>query len=760
MSTPTDTPIDSTLINPDRRKALKFGGLAIGFLWLGGGKAALAAINPLRQSDDAAVAAADGHPAFAPNAFVCIDTDGKVRLVMPNVEMGQSIYTGTAMLLAEELGVDLAHISVEHAPSNAQLYGTALLGGEQATGGSTSTRNGWESLRQAGAVARLLLVQAAAAQWKVAADSCTVEHGEVVHGASGRRLGYGALAAAAGKLPMPSGAIPLKDPAHYTLIGKPWRRVDAAIKVNGEAQFGIDVKVPGMKIATVRACPVFGGKLASVDDSRARALPGVVAVIKLDDAVAVIGDHYWAALQGLQALEISWDLGANAHLDTAELTRQLDEHSRTGKPIVARKQGQRPAAGKSVEAIYQLPLLAHATMEPLNATVHVSADQCEIWLGTQVPNRVVAAAVKLTGLPEEKIIFHNFFLGGGFGRRLEADIAVQAIKIAKQVNYPVKVIWSREEDVRQEIPRPMYYDRISAVLDPDGRPDYWSHRTTGASVAARWIPAALSKDGLDSDTVECAAETPYAVPNVLSEWVPCDLPQGLLPGWWRGVGPTHNLFVVESFMDELAHAAGQDPLAYRRALLQKNPRALAVLDLAAEKIGWGKGSLPPGVGRGIALGEPFGSAICAIVEAEVTAEGSVRMRRVVVGLDCGQMVNPSSVSAQVQGGLLFGFSAALYNGLTVKNGGIVESNFNDYRNLRINETPAIELHVVQTTASPGGMGEVGTAIAAPALANAVFAACGVRVRNLPIERALAAHHEEARKAVARRKQGDRAEALT
>lgn len=718
--------------NPGRRRAIKFGGLAIGFLWLGGGKATLAA---LQSAGETATSAGADAP-FAPNAFVRIDSDGKVRLVMPNVEMGQSIYTGTAMLLAEELGVDLAQITVEHAPSNAKLYGTKLLGGEQATGGSTSTRNGWQSLREAGAAARVLLVQAAANQWKVPADSCSVARGEVLHAASGRKLGFGALAEAAGKLPLPSGPLPLKTPDQFQLIGKPWRRVDAQIKVNGQAQFGIDAKVPGMKIATVKACPVFGGKLAAVDDSAAKAIPGVLAVVKLENAVAVVGEHYWAAKQGLDALKIRWDGGANSQLDTDALTRQLDEYSRTGTPIVARQIGARPAGGKALEAIYQLPMLAHATMEPLNATAHVSADKCEVWVGTQVPNRVVAGAAKLTGLPEDKIVFHNYYLGGGFGRRLEPDYALQAVAIARQLDYPVKLIWSREEDIRHDIPRPMYYDRINATLDRNGQPGYWGHRTTGPSVLARWAPPAMGKNGLDSDLVECAAETPYAFPNQLSEWVRCDTPAGLDIGWWRGVGPTHNLFVVESFMDECAHAASQDPLAYRRVLLKKNPRALAVLELAADKIGWGQGTLPERTGRGIALGEPFGSAICAIVEAEVSPTGTVSMKRVVVALDCGIQVNPSSVLAQVQGGLLFGFSAALYNGLTIKDGGIVESNFNDYRNLRINEVPTIELHVVQNQDSPGGLGEVGTAIAAPALANAVFAACGIRVRQLPIQRAL------------------------
>ena len=732
----SDGPVDE-----GRRKALKLGGLAVAFLWLGSSGRSLAAL-------DAAGAASPGvgdteGAAFAPNAFVRVDSDGKVRLVMPNVEMGQAIYTGTAMLLAEELGVDLGQVEVEHSPSNAELYGTKLLGGEQATGGSTSTRNSWQSLREAGAIARTMLVAAAARQWKVDPASCTVEHGEVVHAASGRRLGYGKLAAAAAKLPPPA-KVKLKDAGDFRIIGKRWRRVDARIKGDGTAQFGLDVRVPGMKIATIKACPVFGGKLASVDEAPAMKVPGVLKVVRLDNAVAVIGEHFWAAKQGLDALDIQWDRGANAGLDTDALWRALDERSRHGQPVTGRKVGEPSGQGKRIEAVYQLPLLAHAPMEPLNATVHVTPDKCSVWMGSQVPNRVVATAARLTGLPQDKIEFTNHYRGGGFGRRLEIDVVEQAVNVAKQVDYPVKLVWTREEDVRHDIPRPMYFDRIAATVGEDGLPTYWHHRTTGPSVLKRWMPKAFN--GMDSDLVECAAEPPYELPNLLSEWVPFEMPQGLVIGWWRGVGPTHNLYVVESFVDELAHAAGKDPLAYRRSLLKNNPRSLAVLNLAAEKIGWGQGTLPPRVGRGIALGEPFGSRVCTIVETEVSAQGEVKLRRVVIALDCGTAVNPSSVEAQAQGGVIFGLSAALYSGLHIKDGGIVESNFNDYRNIRINEIPAVEVYRIESHGPPGGLGEVGTAIAAPALNNAIFAATGVRLRRLPIDNAALAQGQDALKA--------------
>jgi isoquinoline 1-oxidoreductase beta subunit len=383
-------------------------------------------------------------------------------------------------------------------------------------------------------------------------------------------------------------------------------------------------------------------------------------------------------------------------------------------------------------------MLAHATMEPLNTTGWVTPDRCEIWVGTQVPTRCVTEAAKITGLSEDKVVLHNQYLGGGFGRRLETDSVEQAVRFATKVNYPLKVIWTREEDIRHDIVRPMYHDSISALLDGDGRPVWYGDRVCGGTVLGRWAPEAMGKNGLDDDLVECVAEVPYEIPNLKVEWVRHDMPEGVLVGWWRGVGPTHNLFVVESFMDELAHAAGKDPLDYRRALLAKNPRSLALLNLAAEKIGWGAAPLPPRVGRGIALGEPFGSRVCLIVEAEVTPQGEVRLRRAVAALDCGIAINPSSVEAQVQGGVLFGLSAALWSGITIKHGAIEQSNFHDYRSLRIDETPQVEVHRVDSEDTPGGLGEVGTAIAAPALANAIFAASGVRLRSLPVDRSLLA----------------------
>jgi isoquinoline 1-oxidoreductase beta subunit len=722
-----------TAVTSSRRTVLSGGGFALAFTVLARGGKAWALASPRPQPGDAAAAAADGHPAFSPNAFIRIDTSGPVRLVMPNIEMGQGAYTGQATIMAEELDIGLDQLLVEHSPPNAQLYAMPALK-MQATGGSTTIRGGWEVFREAGAVARSMLVSAAAQAWGVDPATCTTDRGVVHHAASGRASTYGALAEAAGRQPVPP-KVTLKDPKNFKLIGKSWRRIDTAGKVDGSTTFGIDARAPGMMIAAVATCPVYGGALKSIDETAARAVPGVKDVIRLKDTVAVTGAHYWAAKTGLEALNIEWDLGPNTGLSSEGLTKAMAEASKNGSPIVAREIGDLTQTGKTIEAIYQIPALAHAPMEPLNALVHVRPDACEIWLGTQVPTRVVDAAVKVTGLPADNVIVHNQYLGGGFGRRLESDSAEQAVALARQVPYPLKMIWSREQDIRNDIPRPPYYDRISAVVDGEGYPLVWRDRVTSDSVARRWAPAGLRADGLDPDTVEGAEEPPYDLPNLKVEWVRHDMPGGRPVGWWRGVGPTHNLFKVESFIDELAHAAGKDPVAYRRALLKKNPRALGVLNLAAEKFGWGRPS-PRRIGCGVALAAPFGSFICVMLETEVTAAGEIRMRRAVAAVDCGIAVNPNTIEAQVQGGLVFGWTGALYSQLTYANGAIQQSNFHDYRMMRINETPAVEVHIVPSGEHPGGIGEVGTAIAAPALGNAIFAATGVRIRRLPIDRAL------------------------
>ena len=720
--------------NAARRSFLAAGGFALAFTVLGKGGKAWAVGSPRPQSEDAAAAAADGHPAFAPNAFIRIDKSGPVRLVMPNIEMGQGSYTGQATLMAEELDIGLDQLIVEHSPPSDQLYGMPGLG-FQATGGSTTIRGGIAVFREAGAVARSMLVSAAAQQWGVDPQSCTTDRATVSHAASGRTSTYGALAEAASRQPVPP-KVTLKDPKTFKLIGKPWARLDTAGKVDGKTPFGIDIGAPGMMIAAISICPVYGGKVKSVNEAAARAVPGVKDVIRLDNAVAVTGPHYWAAKKGLDALDVEWDLGPNVDFSSESLTKAMDETSRTGSAIVARQVGDLSHAGKRIEAIYQVPALAHAPMEPLNALVHVTPDACEIWVGTQVPTRAVALAAKVTGLDPTKIILHNQYLGGGFGRRLEADSVELAVAFAKQVPYPLKVIWSREQDIRQDIPRPPYYDRIAAVVDGEGYPLVWTDRVTSESVLRRFAPAGLRKDGLDSDTVEGAAEPPYDLPNLKVEWARHPIPGDRPVGWWRGVGPTHNLFKVESFVDELAHAAGKDPVAYRRHLLKDNPRTLGVLNLAAEKFGWERPVAGARIGKGVALGAPFGSYVCVMMETEVTPAGEIRLRRAVAAVDCGLVVNPNTIEAQLQGGLIFGWTGALYSQVTYENGAIQQSNFNDYRMMRMNEAPSIEVHIVPSGEASGGIGEVGTAIAAPALGNAIFAATGVRIRRLPIDRTL------------------------
>ena len=683
-------------------------------------------------------AAAETSPAesFAPNAFVRIGRDGRVALIVCQVEMGQGTYTSMPMLIAEELEVDLNEVDVEAAPPDDKLYANPLLK-FQVTGGSTSVRAFWKPLREAGAAARILLVEAAAQTWGVDPASCHAEKGEVIHELTGRRLAYGKLADKAATVPLPDATkIVLKDPKDFKIIGKPVKRLDTAGKVDGSAKYGIDVRLPGMRIAALAICPVFGGTLKSVDEKEARSVKGVHQVVRLEDAVAVVADHMGAAKKGLAALNIEWDEGPNARLSTADIVRDLGAASQqTG--AVARKEGDVDKAfaeaGKRVDAIYQVPFLAHAAMEPMNCTVHVRPDACEIWVGTQVLSRAQAAAAEITGLPKERVKVHNHLIGGGFGRRLDIDGVIWAVKVARQVEGPVKVLWTREEDIQHDLYRPYYYDRLSAGLDDKGMPIAWTDRVTASSIMARWAPP-LFKNGLDMDAVEGAAEPPYDLPNILVDYVRQE-PPGIQTAFWRGVGPTHNIFVVESFIDELAAAARQDPFEYRRALLAKSPRAKRVLELAAEKAGWGR-ALPKGQGRGLSVQHVFGTYLSQVAEVEVAKDGSVRVNRVICAVDCGHVVNPDTVRAQIEGGVNFGITAALYGEITLKDGRVEQSNFDNYQMLRIDEAPSIEVHIVESTDDPGGIGEPGTSALAPAVANAVFAATGKRLRKLPIDAAV------------------------
>jgi len=669
---------------------------------------------------------------FAPNAFIRIERDGRIVLTMPYVEMGQGTYTSIPMLIAEELEVDLKQVQVEHAPPNEKQYGNPLLGGVQATGNSNAVRAAWQPLRQAGATARSMLVAAAAKRWNVDPVSCRAQNGEVLHAPTGRRIKYGELAADAARMPVP-GSVVLKQSKDFKLIGTPAKRLDTPAKVNGTAVYGIDVRPPGVKIATLAQSPVFGGRVKSVDDNAAKAVKGVRQIVRLDDAVAVVADHMGAAKKGVAALVIDWDDGAHAKLNTDDILQELERA--TQRPgAVAQNVGDTDKAIASavtkVEATYQVPFLAHATMEPMNCTVHVRKDGCEVWVGSQVLARAQAAAAKTAGLPLDKVVVHNHLIGGGFGRRLEIDGVIRAVQIAQHVDGPVKVVWTREEDIQHDMYRPCFFDRISAGLDEKGKPVAWNNRFAGSSIIARWLPPGFN-NGLDPDTTEGAIDLVYALPNLHVEYLRVE-PPGIPTAFWRSVGPSHNVFVTESFMDELAAAAKQDPVAYRLALLDNTPRAKAVLELAAQKAGWGQ-PLPDRVGRGVSLQFVFATYLALVAEVEVSRDGAVRVRRVVCAVDCGTVVNPDTVRAQIQSAVIFGITAALHGEITLKDGRVEQTNFDTYQILRMNEAPAVEVHIVQSSEPPGGMGEAGTSAIVPAVTNAVFAATGKRLRKLPID---------------------------
>jgi isoquinoline 1-oxidoreductase beta subunit len=694
------------------------GGLMIGWRW-----------------ESSTAAAAEDATLFAPNAFVRIDRQGKVSIVSPMAEMGQGVYTALPMLVAEELDADMSNVTVEHSPPNDKLYGNAFLGGSQTTGNSSSIRGFYLPLRQAGAAARAMLVAAAAEKLNVDANALITEPGFVVDAAGKRRIAYGELTDAAAKMPVPTD-VKLKDPSAFRIVGTPAKRLDVAGKVDGSAVFGIDVKLPNMRIATVAASPVFGGTLASLDEAAALKVPGVHQVAKLDNAVAVIAEHYWAARKGLEAANPKFDDGPHASLTTADVVAALAKASER-QGAIAKNEGDVTSAlanaATKVEATYEAPFLAHATMEPMNCTVEVTADGCDIWVGTQIPTVAQQAVAQTLGLKPEAVRLHNHLLGGGFGRRLEYDFIVQAALIAKQAKQPVKVVWSREEDIQHDMYRPYYYDRLSAGLDEQGIPVAWSHRIVGSSIIARFFPA-LFKDGIDPDAVDGAVDMPYAIPNKRVEYVR-EEPPGIPTAFWRGVGPTHNVYVIESFIDELAAIAKMDPVDYRRAMLGSNPRALHVLNRAAEIAGWGK-PLADRRGRGVCVHNTFGSFMSQVAEVTVLKSGEVRVDRVVCVVDTGVAVNPDIIVAQMQSGIIFGITAALWGEITLKNGRVEQSNFTDYKMLRIDEAPIIEVEVVKSGADPGGIGEPGTTSLAPAVLNAVYAATGVRLRKLPINAAL------------------------
>jgi isoquinoline 1-oxidoreductase beta subunit len=683
------------------------------------------AVNEPEQPPDSTVGK------FAPNAFIRIDHAGKTTLVMPQVEMDQGVYTAVAMILAEELDADFAQVVLEHAPPSDKLYGNPIFG-LQVTGNSNSIRAFWKPLRLAGAAARAMLVQAAATRWQVDPASCTAADGKVKHDASGRVTAYGDLADAASALPVPKNPT-LKAPEDFTLIGKPLKRLDTPNKSDGKVVYGIDAMLPGMKFATLAQSPVSGGKVAHVDDGRAKKIPGVRQVIVLDDLVAVVGDHFWAAKTGLDALDITWDGGANANVNSAGIWNALRAASQKDG-VVAKSVGDVERGLTQcdrVDAEYELPFLAHATMEPQNCTVAVTPGACEIWTGTQVMTRAQSVAAQAAGVPVDKVTVHNHYIGGGFGRRLEADMVASAVRIAKQVDGPVKVVWTREEDIQHDVYRPAYRDVISASLK-DGKVVAWKYKVCGSSIMARWLPPAF-QNGVDIDAIDSAVDMPYDIPNLQVQYVRAE-PPGVTTGFWRGVGPNNNVFAIECFMDELARKTRQDPVAFRRAMLDTNPRLKAALDLVAEKSNWGV-PLPARVGRGVSVQPSFGSFIATVVEAEVDESGEVHLHRVTSAVDTGIAVNPDTIVAQLQGGLIFGLTAALYGQVTVAKGRVQQSNFNDYRMLRIDQVPNIEVHVVKSAEDPGGIGETGVTAGPPALRNAIYAATGIALRRLPIDRA-------------------------
>lgn len=723
---------DTTLQSPSRRTLLKVGSLALGGLVIGftlpfaGRSFAEQILNEGPEDQPMS-------NATALDAFISIDRDGQVTFTVPKIEMGQGAQSGLAVMVAEELEIGLEQITLKEAPPNEQIYNDKLLN-FQATGGSTSIRSNWEPLRQAGAAARLLLIQAAAQRWQLGADQLRAENGRVL-GPDGQSLGYGELVEDAAKLPVPED-IPLKPADQFRLIGKPTRRLDTPAKVDGTARFTIDLVVPGMKYASIRACPVLGGTLREVDERAARQILGVIEVVRLDNAVAVIGEHTWAAFAGVRALEIDWALGDNAGIDSAQMEREIREA--LDKPgAIANEQGDIDAAlkdaARTFEAEYEMPFLAHAALEPMTCVAEVRADAVELWVGTQVPVRAQTAAAEAAGRPAEQVIVNNQLIGGAFGRRLEVDFISQAVAIAAQVDYPIKLTWTREEDTTHDMYRPHYIDRFAAALDAEGRLQGWRHTIAGASVLARFAPEAVPENGLDGDAVEVAMHPIYAMPNLRVNYVPVP-PRALQQSWWRGVGPLRSTYMLESFIDEVARSVEQDPVDYRMALLGNHPRAQGVLRLAAEKAGWGE-PLEAGHGRGVAVQEVFGSFLATVVELQVSEDKGIRLKRLVVAIDCGQVMNPVSVKSQIEGGTLFGLSAALFNEITVREGRVEQTNFHDYRQLRISDAPPVETYIVESREAPGGVGEAGTAMIAPALVNALAAANGTRIRRLPLARA-------------------------
>lgn len=670
---------------------------------------------------------------FKPNAFIRIAKDGKVTIVVGQSEMGQGVLTSLPMIVADELEVDWANVSYEQAPANKAFINPVM--GMQGTGGSSSVRGLFNPLRKASAQVREMLIGAAAASWGVAADTCKAENGKVLHSASNKSAPYGELLAAAAKI-TPSDNPTLKDAKDLKYIGKAVKRLDTPAKVDGTAVFGIDVKVPGMLYATILRSPVIGGKVKSVDDSAAKATKGVVKVVDLGYGVGVIADSYWNARKGRTALKVTWDDGPMANVSSETIYKSFADAADNKKGLEAKKIGDVAAgkskAAKTIDAVYWAPFLAHATMEPINFTADVRSDGAEVWGGVQAQMLVQATVAKTAGVPVDKVKVNTTLLGGGFGRRFEMDYVIDATLLSKAAGKPVKVVWTREDDTQNDMYRPATYNKMSAGIDAGGKPVFWHHRVVNDAIMARAGKAfgfTLKDDQLDSSSFEGANELPYNFTNFQCDWVRVDT--GVPVGFWRSVGSSHTAFSVECFMDELAAAAGKDPLEFRLSLLEPNSRHAGVLKLAAEKAGWGK-KMPAGSGQGIAVAESFGSYVAHVADVTVGADGKVNVDRVVVATDCGQVVNPDTVVAQMEGSVVFGLTAALYGEITIKDGKVVQKNFPDYKMVRMNEMPKVEVFLLPSKENHGGVGEPGTPPIAPAVVNAIFAATGKRVRSLPI----------------------------
>jgi len=681
----------------------------------------------------AAEAAAPKKPPPDPNAFVRVAPDGSVTVLLAHSEMGQGIWTGLAMMVAEELDCDWSQMRVEHAPA-APVYAHPAFG-IQMTGGSTTTWSEFERYRTVGAMARDMLVRAAAARWRTDPKKLQTAGGFVTDGR--RKLSYGQLAQAAQALSPPR-SVALKDKSEWKILGKPTRRLDTPEKINGKAQFGIDVQFDGLRTALVARSPVFGGTVKSFDAAKAKAVPGVEQVVQVPSGVAVVAANFWSAKLGRDALRVEWSEGPGASVDSSALLQNYRATAKGSGGAVAAKKGDADAAllaaKKLVEAEYDVPYLAHATMEPMNCTVKLEGNRCEIWAGTQFQGMDQMTAAKIAGVPPEHVTIHTMFLGGGFGRRATptSDFVSEAVHVAKAAGVPVKVVWTREDDTQGGYYRPLFLHRIEVGVDGDGAPVAWRHGIVGQSILAGTpFEKMMVKDGIDATSVEGVTDSPY-LESVGSRRITLHSPRNPVTVlWWRSVGNTHTAFAMESMIDELAWSAGRDPVEYRAGLLKASPRHLRALKLAAEKAGWGD-SPPKGRARGVAVHESFGSIVAQVAEVSVDPDKSIRVHKVTCAVDCGTAINPLGIEAQVQGAIAYGLSAVLYSELTLKNGRVEQSNFHDYRVLRLDDMPTVSVHIVESDAKMGGIGEPATAPISAAVANAVYALTRQRLRSLPL----------------------------